>query len=199
MKKFRSLLLLVAVALFSVVSAEAKILGLGVTGGINNTDFSIKGEKSAIENGFGYQFGATLSVSLPFLSLSPEVLYTSTKFDITKASILGDTASVRSNAVEIPIMVGLSVLGPLKIEAGPKFTVYDSAKASFDGGGSLDIGEVRSSAGYVVGLKLSLMGKLTFSARYNGQFDKLATDFNLDGSEYKIKCRAYTISAGYIF
>ncbi len=191
--------LVATVLLLSAMSAEAKILSFGVSAGTSNANYSIKGYSGAIENKMGFQAGVSCAVSVPFLSVTPEVWYSYNKFNVVDSSIFdGRTCSVKAQYIDMPILVGYSILGPLKLELGPRFSLYDSAKAKFYSGDpeKMDLGGLNSKVGYTAGLKLTVLGKLVVSARYNGQFGGRDTDLGITGSSFDVRKNSYTISIG---
>ncbi len=190
MREFKRVFLLLVLAL-SVAGLEAKTLSLGVSGGVNSTRFSIKGDNAAITNNMGYQLAVALDIAVPMLSISPELRYSSCSFD------LYDSVTIRSSAIDVPVILGWTIVGPLKLEVGPRFTIYDKAKAK-SGGEKYDVGGVRSNTGYVMGFKLILANKFVVGARFNGQFANPLTDFNVDGgAEYKLRNYSYSLSVGF--
>ncbi|MFI3306310.1 MAG: outer membrane beta-barrel protein [Rikenellaceae bacterium] len=198
MREFQKIFLMVALVL-AAAGVEAKTLSIGVSGGVNSSSFSIKGNKSAITNNMGYQASVALDVQIPMFSISPELRFVSNSFDIQDASILGsDDASVkiRSTAIDVPVVLGWTIVGPLKLEVGPRFTIMDKAKAK-SGGEKYDVGGVRSNTGYILGLKLTIAKKIVVGARFNGQFANPVTDLNFGGAEYKIRNYSYGLSVGF--
>lgn len=184
MKQLKKVLLMAVITLCAV-SAEAKIISIGATAAMVGSSYSIEGvDNDDINNNTGWQAGVQAAVTLPFLSVTPELLYTSTSFE------MGDS-KVKVQSLDLPIVAGLTIVGPLKIEAGPQFSLYDKAKT-----GDVDYGRMRSEVGYVAGLKLTLLQKLIISARYNGQFGKHSNSFNSSNS-YEVGYNAYTISVGF--
>ncbi len=198
MREFQKIFLLFALVL-AAASAEAKTLSIGVSGGVNNTNFSIKGAKSAITNNMGFQTSAVLDIQIPMLSISPELRFVSNSFELHDASITGSddlSLKIRSTAIDVTVVLGWTIVGPLKLEVGPRFTLMDKAKVK-SGGEKYDVGEIRSNTGYILGLKLTLAGKIVVGARFNGQFANPETDFNLGGAEYKLRNHSYSISVGF--
>ncbi len=186
-------------ATFITFTANAEIIGVSLSAGGINSHYSIKGNDSAITNNSGYQVGVAVPISLTFLSITPEVRYSQSKFQITDASILGRPCDVKSKSVDMPIIAGFSILGPLKVELGPSFSLYDSAKAQFytnNPYSEQDLGKIHTSVGFVAGAKLTVVKKIILSVRYNGQFGGRNNSFNQDES-YKVKNYSLSFGVGF--
>ncbi len=192
-------MLIVALGLLlTSFTAEAKLVGLGLSAGSHNSNYKIKGY-DAIENGSGFQVGASATIKMPILfSVTPELIYYNDSFKITNSSILGGKCKVRNKTIDMPIVFGMSLFGPLRLEAGPTFTLYNNAKGDFygDKSGSIDLGSIESNTGYVAGLKLTLR-KIVIGARYYGQFE--AHKSSLGTSDiYKVKSNSYSLTFGFL-
>lgn len=197
MKRVFRVCVVALLATLSCYTANAEIIGLGISGGVNNANYSIKGYNGAISNDGGFQVGASATISIPIVSVTPEIWYTQNKFSITNSSILGTTCDVTSKSFDLPVVVGLNV-GPLTLEAGPSFSLSSKAKAEFNGV-DYDLGRINTTTGYVVGAKLTLFG-IMVGARFNGQFGGYDTDFDLNKAvEYKVRKHSYSVSLGYKF
>ncbi len=193
MRHFRGLLLAVAL-LVSATAAQADILSFGVAAGTNNNNFSVKNNDGAITNDWGYRAGLTVGVSLPFLSVTPEIWYTRNSFTITDPSLLnGTTAKVNNNALDIPIIVGLKVLPFIQLEVGPRFNIYESNKSNE----VEDLNDITPTTGYVAGLKVTLLKKITFGARFNGNFGRRTTSFIEGGDTFEVGSHSYALTVGF--
>ncbi len=186
MKKIFKSLLILAALLVSVTGAEAKLIGLGVSGGTNVSKYSFADESVSVENKAGYQFGIHAKIAVPILSVTPELLYIQNKFNITA---LNQTTEVKVQSIDAPIVAGISLLPMITLEAGPRFSLYNDAKA-----GDVSFGRIKPSVGYVIGAKFTLLGKVSVGARYNGEFGDYNTELLGD-----ISSHSYSISVGYNF
>lgn len=185
---------LVAILLVSTLSARAEIVSFGLLAGSSNAQYKIQGY-SAISNRAGYQIGADITFQTPLISISPEVLYTNNKFKLQNSDILGAKCEVRDQSIDIPIVLGISFLGPFILEAGPVFSVYSDAHATFYGDYSMmNLGRIRPSMGYLAGVKLKLFNKIILGARYHGHRDY----HSFGNNGYNIRSHSYSVSVGYI-
>ncbi|MFR9585689.1 MAG: outer membrane beta-barrel protein [Rikenellaceae bacterium] len=199
MNRFIKVVAVLAVVLSStVLSASAKIpfLMYGVSAGTNVSSFKLldAADTSLGESQFGYQAGAMVGLDLPIIELSAEALWVHNKMTFSDY----DTSSITSNSIELPILASIPILGPIRLKAGPSFMIYNNAKANYDDGYE-DLGSVKSTVGYVVGLGLKIT-KITFDLRYNGQFKK-DTAFGIENttSEYDMNASSFSASIGYRF
>lgn len=164
MKKFLLVLVLV-----STTSALAQS-GFGVKGGINYSDngkveysdFIGAGENILEENANrrrGYHVGVFYHLNLGPVYLRPEMMYTQT---ISSYSYKSRNADFDVSKVDLPILLGIQVLGPVHIFAGPSLQyILDS---DF-GGLTLEELETEFTIGGQFGLGIQI-GKLGLDARY---------------------------------
>ena len=158
MKKYLLILLLTA------TSAAMAQSGLGVKGGLNygdNGDISytdvtnagadiMKGGDSKI----GYHFGLFYRADLGGFFLRPELLYTRTK---SSYDFNDQEAEYNVSKLDLPILLGLDVLGPVNVFAGPSLQYI--LNNDFDG---VSLGEVENEftvgAQFGVGVRLGSVG-----------------------------------------
>ncbi|WAC02013.1 outer membrane beta-barrel protein [Lacinutrix neustonica] len=92
--------------------------GLGIKGGINyngNGDYfnSISNTSEDPMRAVGYHFGLFGKIG-NILYLKPELIYTKTKSDYSRGEL-------NLQRIDAPILLGLKVLGPFSVFAGPAF------------------------------------------------------------------------------
>ncbi len=121
MKKIFLILFLIG----TYATTNAQFLNYGIIGGINQNkngtlratiDESVEKIKSHKEP--GYHFGAFTEINIPFFYLRPELLYTKTE---SSYKYEGETGDLTIKKIDIPVMLGLKVLGLGRIFAGPTF------------------------------------------------------------------------------
>jgi hypothetical protein len=112
--------LLCLLLLFASTSCFAQF---GVKAGLN---FSSNGELREIvtageniieESGdakIGYHVGAYYDINFSKLYLRPEIVYTKTKSEY-------DSGNYDMSKIDVPVLLGLKIIGPLSIFAGPAF------------------------------------------------------------------------------
>lgn len=160
------------VAAFILISTGAFAQsGFGIKGGLNYgatgeyESFSqVVGDASTIENGnsrSGYHLGLFGKVGLFGIFIQPEILYTRLNTEYSNFTY-------KIDKLDAPVLVGINILGPLNIKAGPSFQyiLNNTLEDSF-----LKINDVENeiTVGYQLGAGINL-GRLGFDLRYEGAF-----------------------------
>lgn len=140
-------------------------LNYGATGDYENYS-QVIGDASTVAEGkekAGYHLGGFAKFEFLGIFLQPELVY-------TKLNTEYDDFDYNIDKIDAPIFVGINVLGPLNLKAGPSFQYI--LKNELDNT-NLKISDVENeiSVGYQVGLGLEF-GNLGFDARYEGAFDE---------------------------
>ncbi|WP_422080893.1 porin family protein [Ulvibacterium sp.] len=140
--------------------------GLGVKAGLNynsNGDyFEAFGEAARDpDRNVGYHLGLFGKLEIRKLYLRPELVYTKTKSDYD-----GDDFDM--SKLDAPILLGVNLIGPLHVFAGPSFQYI--LNTEFDG---IDIDDIEND--FTVGLHIGVgvnLGRLGIDVRYeNGLSD----------------------------
>ena len=138
---------------------------------IKNGKTTVFNEKG--KNSVGYNFGLSAKIDTPLgIFLQPEIYYTTFK---NKNTIDNTTIEVKSNRVDVPVLVGYNILGKmLGIYAGPVASYNlstDNQWNDFKENATKDF-----TVGYQFGAQATI-SKLVFSARYEGAFSKDQREF----------------------
>lgn len=181
---------IIAVLLLSSSIALSQSSEFGIKGGLNYgstgditsfsdfiSDFQINGEDKV-----GYHVGLYGRLELIGVFVQPELLYTklTTEYDFEGTNGF-QVADYNFSKIDVPILVGVNILGPIDIKAGPSFQyIIDN---DFDGI-DIDLRDPENSftVGYQIGAGISL-GQLGFDIRYEGALsnnDTLAVDILSD-------------------
>lgn len=144
--------------------------GFGFKGGINyagNGDFFNSAENAiqSPDRNVGYHVGVFGKLGNKFF-VRPELVYTST----TSGYNEGD---LKLNKLDVPVLLGIKVIGPLNIFAGPAFEYILNSK--FDGV-TLDAIESDFTVGLNIGAGVNL-GKLGIDIRYERGFNENELNF----------------------
>lgn len=197
--KRTTLLTLLFVSVVWGVSAQRSPIGVewGVIGGINVPDYSTNMKEAEIRNKCGWQAGIVMAVKLGIVAVEPQILYVRQGLRIRPEGS-GDL-NLKSNSIDVPVLASFRLLSPLRIYAGPVFTVLNDCKRK-EGGDLLDFGRVRPSVSYTVGAGVVLLRHLLIDLRYNGQF-RGKYDVALPNGQMLDKLRSYNValSVGYLF
>ena len=163
-------LLTVAFAIISIAAFAQKDQGFGIKGGLNynaNGDYFESAEDAANnpDRNIGYHIGVYGKLGDRFY-LRPELIYTKTKSDYN-----GDKFDM--SKLDLPILVGTRVIGPLHVFAGPAFQyILDT---EFDG-----ISVDRIDNDFTVGLHIGAgvnLGKIGIDLRYERGFSENEAQF----------------------
>lgn len=197
MRKFVLTLLLAVAALGASAQRPRTMVEWGVIGGINIPDYTTNMDAADIRNKLGWQAGIVTAVKLGAFAIEPQILYVRQGLRIRpsgKAEI-----NLKSNSIDVPVLASFRLLNPLRIYAGPVFTVMNDCKQK-SGGDLLDFGRVRPSVSYTVGAGIVVMRHLLIDVRYNGQF-RGKHDVVLPDESRLDNLRSYNValSVGYIF
>lgn len=169
----------------------------GVIGGINVPDYTTNMSKTDVKNKLGWQAGIVTAVNLGAFAVEPQILYVRQGLRIRPEG--GKEINLKSNSIDVPVLASFRLLNPVRIYAGPVFTVMNDCKQK-SGGDLLDFGRVRPTLSYTVGAGVVLMRHLLIDLRYNGQFRSKHEVVLPDGSQLD-KLRTYNValSFGYLF
>ena len=161
---------------FVLLSAAAMAQGrvpafqLGIKGGVNLT--KIDGKSFADEFNYGYHAGAFATIKINnHIQIQPEVLFNqfNTKVDTAFSNVFNvkNMKDVKLNYVSIPLLLNLSPAKFISFQVGPQFGIlldkhknlFENGKDAFStgdlsmiGGVQLNLGGIRLSGRYVVGL-----------------------------------------------
>ena len=167
-------LLFIGLLITSALSLQAQTAEFGLKGGLNYgatgdyesaqegaEDFTSSFEKG--ENKTGFHAGLFAEFEVLGIFLRPELMYTELNTEYSNFDY-------KLQKIDAPVLVGLNVLGPLNIKAGPSFQYILNNELE---NSAFSIGEVENeiSVGYQLGAGLDL-GKLEFDVRYEGAFSE---------------------------
>lgn len=153
------------------------------------------------KNNVGYNVGLSAKVNLPAsLFLMPEIYYTTFKTDFEVPNT-NTNIEVKSNRVDLPVLLGYNVLGDnLGLFIGPVASYNLSKDNQFN-----DFKENATkefTLGYQFGAQVQIQ-KLIINGRYEGAFTKDQRDFiNNNTNEtirYDSRPRLFMVGLGYQF
>ena len=168
MKKTFLITITLLTSMFMVAQGDS---GFGIKGGLNygaNGDY-FESASDAISNpdsNVGYHLGIFGTIGISRLYLRPELVYTKTKSDY-------DTNEFDISKLDIPVLLGFKVIGPLHIFAGPSFQYILNTK--FDG---ITIDDIEND--FTVGINIGAgvnFGKFGLDLRYERGFSENEVSF----------------------
>jgi hypothetical protein len=198
--------LVIAVLLLSGMTAFGQSSHFGIKGGLN---YGSTGELSGItdrpingDNKVGYHLGLLGHLEFAGIFFQPELVYTRLTTEYSGRSLGGSSADYAFSKLDIPLLVGLEILGPLNIKAGPSFQVVLNNDLDDS---NIDDPENTFTVGYQLGVGVSL-GKLGLDLRYEGAFqdnnaDSIVTASDVSSEGFTIDSRPsqWILSLSYAF
>ncbi len=168
----------------------------GVMVGVTAPMMTDKLDKVDISNKAGYQLGVVFGVDMGGLEIRPEIWWQYDKSDLEVLSS-GEYGKLKSNSIEVPIIFGLG-FGPINLNVGPSFSLMSDCTFD-DQGDTIELGSIKSTVGYVLGLDFRLFDNFVIDARYTGRF--ISSDSRWIGSlaEADFRSYSYSINVGYRF
>lgn len=118
----------------------------------------------------GYHFGFWGKLDFPKIYLRPELVYTKTK---STYAVDGNSNDYDVSKLDLPVLLGYKIIGPLHIFVGPAFQYTLSNDL-----GDLDVEDVENdfSVGLNVGVGVNL-GKVGLDVRYERGFSENEAEF----------------------
>ncbi|MEL6305133.1 MAG: outer membrane beta-barrel protein [Bacteroidota bacterium] len=172
-------LLMGVLALFSTVAFAQSGTGFGIKAGLsynkNGDLISAVGDagENIVDGGegkAGYHVGFWGKLDFPKIYLRPELVYTRTK---STYSVDGSTSDYDISKLDLPVLLGYKIIGPLHIFAGPAFQY--TLSNDLDG---LNVEDVEND--FTVGLNIGAgvnLGKLGLDVRYERGFSENEAEF----------------------
>lgn len=197
MKRILWTLLLVAMVMPAMAQRPRTRVEWGLVGGINVPDFTTNMDRTEIRNKCGWQAGIVTAVNLGAFAVEPQILYVRQGMRIRPEGT--DELNLKSSSIDVPVLLSLRLLHPVRIYAGPVFTVMNDCKRK-TGGDLIDFGRVRPTLSYTVGAGVVILRHLLVDLRYNGQF-RSKHDVLLPNGRQLDQLRSYNValSFGYLF
>ncbi|NND80690.1 MAG: PorT family protein [Maribacter sp.] len=168
-------LLMAAFALIGLTAFAQNGSGFGIKAGLNynqNGDLSFQQLQDAGEDliagsdgKVGYHVGVYGKLELPIIYIRPELVYTKTK---SSYNVDGSSNDYNISKLDLPVLVGFKIIGPLNLFAGPAFQYTLSNDLQ-----NVELSKVKNefTVGAHFGVGLTL-GKLGLDVRYERGFSK---------------------------
>lgn len=213
MKKILSIVMLsTTIAASAQISFAAKANVLIPTSSATWQNFKAAATNTVTQKGknvTGFNAGLSMKIDLPTaLYVMPEIYYSNFKNEVTVDNITNGqqtTIEAKSSRVDVPVLLGVNVLGDL-------LSAYVGPVASFNLAKDEDFGTFVQSVdnkdftvGYQIGAQ-SEIKKLIVSARYEGAFSKDQRKFinavggsNVQEITYDNRSSLFLLGLGYKF
>lgn len=191
----KKVLLIAAMAVFSLTSSQAQEFSFGVKAGVNIANLG--GDSfgvGSLGSRAGLHIGGLAVIPLmENISLQPELLYSMKGSNWSWTSASDGSSELKLDYIDIPVLgkYHLPWVNGLSAEAGPVFGILMSAKS-----GNEDVKDAFKSfdAAFAIGATYKLDMGVFFSLRYNkGLLDVW------DDNDIKNQNNVFQLSAGYMF
>ena len=190
----------IALFLVSTLGLTAQETEFGIKGGFNYGATGDLERQTAVDDlteivggkeKSGYHIGFFSRLEILGVFLQPELMY-------TRLNTEYEDFNYKIDKIDLPVLVGVNVFGPLNIKAGPSFQyILNNDLEDTD----LKIGDVENdiTVGYQLGVGANL-GSLGFDLRYEGAFTE-NTAFSEEANEFQIDSRPsqWILSLSYAF
>lgn len=192
----KKLIVLCVLSLGTYISGNAQIFDWGIKGGLNyssNGDLISEAE-NIVENpeaNAGYHFGF-FARTKGRIYIRPELVYTHTK---SKYSYEGKSSNLSIDKMDVPVLLGFKIIGPLHAMIGPSFQYI--IKTDLEDIKLTDV-ENDFTVGGTIGLTAQL-GKLGIDVRYERGFTKNEAAFFGDEVSGRIDTRPSQLIASASF
>lgn len=170
---------MILILLVSSISAFGQKAEFGLKGGLN---FGSTGDITTLDNQsfdgdnrVGFHAGLYSKFKFLGIFLQPELVYTSLT---TEYSQNGANTDYNFSKLDIPVLVGIDIVGPLSIKAGPAFQLTLNNDLDLNGFEANDPDNT-FTVGYQVGAGLQL-GRLGLDLRYESAFSENDTSVTSD-------------------
>ena len=169
----KKLILIVAALMVSLGAQAGSPLKWGVKAGMN---YHTVGEptnlgKDIVEakNRVGWHAGLQASWQVTrLLSVDPELIFSRNSYKLTPSIGTGGVAYL--NTVDVPVVLGIRIIGPLKVQAGVNINVMTDSGVK-DEDKPFRLNASAQALGYLLGIGVDL-GHFNITARYNGFFSQ---------------------------
>ncbi len=192
--------LLVVIMLFIAGSASAQMT-YGIKGGLN---FGATGDYETISDGVedamtiegksktGYHLGGFARFGFLGFFLQPELVY-------TRLNTEYDQYDYKLSKIDAPVLLGVNILGPLNIKAGPSFQ-YVLTNDFENSNISVSDVDKKITLGYQLGAGVGF-GKLGLDLRYEGAFKENTAFSETASQNFRVDSRPsqWILSLAYSF
>tara|TARA_R110001583_G_scaffold135989_3_gene287844 strand:- start:21606 stop:22226 length:621 start_codon:yes stop_codon:yes gene_type:complete len=177
--------------LFSILFVNAQS-SYGLKAGISyNSNGDLKEFTSEVTNAYkdggkgksGFNIGFYGILDLGEIYIRPELVYTKTTSEYVLNS--GSLEDYKISKIDVPVLVGFKLLGPIDIMVGPAFQYYLNNDLK-----GVEISDVENdfSLGMNIGAAINL-GRIGFDVRYERGFSKNEAEWTNAGKDFRLDSR----------
>lgn len=195
----KKVLLIFLVMLATGMVAQAQV-ALGVKAGVSSSKVDVKNVKNNLQqfkekdNITGYHLGAFLRVKAGSLLIQPEGLFSSSGGEVAftrdeNGTTVETSEKFKFNRLDVPLLLGISVLNIARIQAGPVASVLVSGKFNEE---SLESYMDEADFGWQAGIGFDV-GNVTADLRY----ERVKREYTNQGNSYDVGNQQVIFSLGF--
>ncbi len=170
----------------------------GVAAGVTLPVLKFEGDSREVSGDVGFKGGFMWGVDWGFVEFVPEIWFSTYKMDFYESSGLINTR-LKNSSIDMPLMVGFELFGPIKINVGPTFSLICNNTLDLGDGTTYEMGRVKSSVGGVFGISLDLVDNLFVDIRYIKHLVANSYNYYSTTDNYNISLCSVDITAGFRF
>lgn len=189
MKKRTVLFSILFLASITLINAQSQF---GIKGGLSyNSNGDLKEFGSDVNTIYknegkgksGYNVGFYGKIDLGALYIRPELVYTKTTSEYVLNN--GNTEDYKLSKIDLPVLVGIKVIGPLNVFAGPAFQYY--LDNDLEG---VEISDVKDeySVGVNIGASVEI-GRFGIDVRYERGLSENEAEWTDAGETFRLDSR----------
>ncbi|MCK5824676.1 MAG: outer membrane beta-barrel protein [Ichthyobacteriaceae bacterium] len=185
----KTLLILLTIFAFNTVNAQ---IDIGIQGGPNYNWSGFEYDNYTTKNSAGWHIGALVKIEFSEIGLFVEADPTYTKLNVEIVRDNFDLELLSTDRLDLPVLVGIKVLGLLRIFAGPVFSSNVNTVATIKDW-NVDV-EDEISTGFQIGAGVEL-GSMIVDVRYEGGSD---SDIKINGIEFDNRSNQILLNVAYL-
>lgn len=184
----KKVLLVAALAVFSLTASNAQGVSIGAKGGLNLANVNGDGSEE-VDGRTTFHIGGVVNLEISELfAIQPEVIYSAQGFTQKFTEFEGESfeSIVKLDYLNIPILADITVVEGLSIQGGPQFGININSEVEVDGV-SADIDEVETlDIAAAIGAQFELPIGLFFQARYVTGLTEIVKDGDFKNSNISV-------------
>ncbi len=156
---------------------------------------SVRGGDVDMSSKAGYKLGMMFGVDFGGIEIVPELWYSGCGMSVK----VGDDPKldISNRSLDMPIMVGIRLAKPLRLNLGPTFALMCNNKVTEEDGSETEFGSVKSSVGYVIGFSYDIVSGLFLDFRYGGRFAARSNEWSKE--PFDVWTYTLDLTAGFRF
>lgn len=167
--------------------------GIGLKGGLNfgsNGDLSESVRNLGSDSKVGFHVGAFGKLDFGAIYFRPELVYTRLNSEYDYA---GGSRDFHMNKLDMPLLVGLNIIGPVHVFAGPALQYILDTELE-----DVDLADVKNdfTIGFNVGAGLNLTDQLGVDLRYERGFSENEAEIVGQGDNARLDTRPSQLILG---